>query len=237
MKYTRSPIQHGLVRLPSSRTNRSNSPVPLRSIHRLPTRPPRYRFHRAGSVSVHRPRTTAPVGLYAIEAAGPSGSRVGSPPAGETVNSQRSRNGRPASVAYAIRPSGVNPATRVRPAWYVNRRASPPPAGITYTSAGPSSRPANASSEPSGEIRGVPASATPAVNRYARPPEEPTSHRSSSQTNTMSSPWIAGVRTYMRPTLSGRGRIRGRAAAGSRVPGGVDEGQALGSRSMWYGSP
>jgi hypothetical protein len=53
----------------------------------------------------------------------------------------------------------------VSPPSYVSRRAVPPPAGMTYTSAGPSSRPVKASNRPSGEMRGVPASATPAVNR------------------------------------------------------------------------
>jgi hypothetical protein len=131
MKKTRPPIQHGVVRLPSSRISRSNSPEPSRSIHRLPASPPRYRFHRAGSMSVNRPSTTAPPGPYAIDPAGPSGIGVGAPPVGETVQSQRSGSGRPTLVAYTIRPSGSNPATMVRPLWYVSRRASPPAAGIT----------------------------------------------------------------------------------------------------------
>ena len=98
-KKTRSPIQHGLARLPPSWMSRRYSPEPSESTHRSPTRPPRYRFHRAGSLTT-RPSTTAPPGPYPIELAWPSGNRSGRPPSTLTRYSQRSwKKGRSASVA------------------------------------------------------------------------------------------------------------------------------------------
>src|ERR1700730_12831291 len=63
-------------------------------------------------------------------------------------------------------------------------------------SGGPSSRPTNASCEPSGEKRGRLASPTPAVSREAGPPLALTRHRSSSNTKKRSSPWSEGKRKY-----------------------------------------
>src|SRR5579859_4028 len=70
-------------------------------------------------------------------------------------------------------------------------------------SGGPSSRPTNASCEPSGEKRGRLASPTPAVRRYAGPPLALTRHRSSSHVKTRSSPCRVGKRKYPRsePTM------------------------------------
>ena len=99
MKKLRPPTQHGVVRLPASWISRVNSPEPVGSTHRLPAAPPRYRFQRAGSTSVYRPSTIPPSGPYAIEAAGPNGIRLGSPPSGDTVCSWRPRVGCPYMVA------------------------------------------------------------------------------------------------------------------------------------------
>src|SRR2546421_6679210 len=99
MKKIRPPTEHGLVRLPANWISRLNSPEPVGSTHRLPAAPPRYRFQRAGSVSVYRPRTIPPSGPYAIEAAGPKGIRFGRPPSGDTVCNCRPRVGWPNVVA------------------------------------------------------------------------------------------------------------------------------------------
>ncbi|GAA3092204.1 hypothetical protein ACFQES_01855 [Nonomuraea salmonea] len=95
-----------------------------------------------------------PPGAYAIEFAGPYGSRSGTPPGATRCSHLRPSKGWPWSLAYRMRPSRSQPVTVQRAPWKVTLRAAPPPAGITYTSSGPSSRPTNASWSPRGEMRG-----------------------------------------------------------------------------------
>src|SRR5882724_2522541 len=180
----REPIHSGRERLPFSWISRRNCPLPLGSTHRSPAVPPRYRFQRAGSRAL-RPMTQPPFGPNEIDWAGPVGNNSGAPPSSPMVHR---RGGAPkgccALLLKMILPESVHPTTSVFAPKYVSLRASPPSAGITYTSRLPSSRPLNASHAPSRESAGWLTEPRPEVSRRAIPPPAETVHRSSSLTNT-----------------------------------------------------
>ena len=180
----------GVARLPSSSISLANSPVPLRSIHSCPAVPPRYRFHRAGSVVLRPITTPRPAGWCAIDRAGPCPSgRGGEPSIGISQISIREGNGCRWSVLTSTAERRLDhPTTEVVPPNHVKRFASPPPGSMTNASSGPSSRLEKASSEPSGASAGNIAEPELAVMRLAWPPVDAVDQRSSSDANTMRSP-------------------------------------------------
>ncbi len=175
------------------------SPAPSLNRHTCWIVPPLYRL-------VNEPlngmRTKASVAASALAAdvsnepslACASGSSVRTPVAGSMSVSCSLGSVLNLSVALMIRPSGVHPTTLWRAPSNVSRLGRPPDIGITYTSAGPSYSPMNATCVPSGEMEGANSSPGWLVSRVAVPPTEATFHRSPSETKTSTPCPSAGIR-------------------------------------------
>src|SRR5574337_108134 len=135
------------------------------------------------------------------------GSCVGRPPVSGTVNNwpnqelnvvRRDRNTmfllsgvQVTTMLSGPQRSGASGTTSE---WKVRRLASPPDAGITYTSVLPRYWPVKAIHFPSGEKRGMMSKPGSVVSRWAVPPARFTSQRLPCASNTTLSPWSVGKR-------------------------------------------